>query len=179
MNTTMHKPEPKRDKQTVTPEGLSTGSLIAGVIIRYAIAQPDERGELCEIYNPAWGVTDAPLVYVYQSTIRPGKVKGWVIHYEQDDRLFFSSGAVRMGLYDAREASPTYKKLSVFTITERNRALVVIPRGVFHGIQNVGSTEAVFVNMPSRPFDHANPDKYRLPLSNDLIPFAFEDTPGW
>jgi hypothetical protein len=24
----------------------------------------DERGEVCEIYNPAWGVMDAPLVYV-------------------------------------------------------------------------------------------------------------------
>ena len=170
---------PTRDKQTVTPDGASTNPFISGVVIRYAIPQPDERGELCEIYNPSWGVMDAPLVYVYQSIIRPGRVKGWVVHYEQDDRLFFSSGTVRMGLFDAREDSPTFKRLNVFTISERNRALVIIPRGVFHGIQNVDVCDAVFVNMPTRPYDHLNPDKYRLPLKNDLIPFAFEVAPGW
>ncbi len=68
--------------------------------------------------------------------------------------------------------------MNVFTITERNRALVVIPRFVFHARQNVGETEAAFVNMPSRPYDHANPDKYRLPLKNDLIPFSFDDGEG-
>jgi dTDP-4-dehydrorhamnose 3,5-epimerase len=171
--------KPTRDKQTVTPDGASTNALISGVVIRHAIPQPDERGEICEIYSPSWGIMDAPLVYVYQSSIRPGRVKGWVVHYEQDDRLFFSSGIARIGLFDARKDSPTHKRLNVFTISERNRALVVIPRGVFHGIQNVGECDAVFVNMPTRPYNHVKPDKYRLPLKNDLIPFAFEVAPGW
>jgi dTDP-4-dehydrorhamnose 3,5-epimerase len=170
---------PRRDTQTTRPDGTRTVPFIAGVVVRSAVLHPDERGEICEIYNPAWGISDAPLVYVYQSTVRPGKTKGWVVHYEQDDRLFFSAGNVRIGLYDARKDSPTYQKLNVFTVTERNRALVMIPRGVFHGVQNVGTSEVVFVNMPTRPYNHENPDKYRLPLKNDLIPFAFEDTPGW
>jgi dTDP-4-dehydrorhamnose 3,5-epimerase len=33
--------------------------------------------------------------------------------------------------------------------------------------------------MPTRPYDHADPDKYRLPLDNDVIPFRFDEAPGW
>jgi dTDP-4-dehydrorhamnose 3,5-epimerase len=28
-------------------------------------------------------------------------------------------------------------------------------------------------------YDHANPDKYRLPLDTDLIPYKFENSRGW
>jgi len=75
--------------------------------------------------------------------------------------------------------SPTYRLLNVLTISERHRALIVIPRGVYHAIQNIGERTATFINMPTAPYNHADPDKYRLPLKNDLIPFAFEDPPGW
>jgi dTDP-4-dehydrorhamnose 3,5-epimerase len=98
---------------------------------------------------------------------------------DQDDRLFVSQGTIRFGLYDDRPESPTHKMLNIFTVSERNRALIVIPRRVYHGLQNVGNTEAVFINMPSRPYNHVDPDKYRLPLKNDLIPFAFDDDIGW
>jgi dTDP-4-dehydrorhamnose 3,5-epimerase len=63
--------------------------------------------------------------------------------------------------------------LNKFTVTERNRSLVVIPRGVYHALENVGNGEAVFINLPTRAYNHENPDKYRLPLKNPLIPFDF------
>jgi dTDP-4-dehydrorhamnose 3,5-epimerase len=68
----------KKDRQTVTPEGKSVLPLIHDVHIRYAVTHPDERGTICEIYNPAWNFSDAPVVYVYQVTLRPRRVKGWV-----------------------------------------------------------------------------------------------------
>jgi dTDP-4-dehydrorhamnose 3,5-epimerase len=86
---------------------------------------------------------------------------------------------VRWALYDHRPESPTYKLLNIFTFSERNRALLVIPRGVFHAVQNIGQTEAMVISLPTRLYDHADPDKYRLPIKNDLIPFAFDDGPGW
>lgn len=171
--------DPSKDKQTVTASGESIQPPLAGVIVRRQAPVEDERGEICEVYNPAWGVMEAPLVYVYQVAIRPGKIKGWVVHQKQDDRLFVIRGAIRFALYDQRADSPTCGQLNVFTFSERNRALVVIPRGVYHALQNVGDTEAVFVNMPTEPYHHEDPDKYRLPLKNDLIPFSFEDDPGW
>jgi len=39
--------------------------------------------------------------------------------------------------------------------------------------------DAYFVNLPTRPYAHDDPDKYRLPPRNDLIPFAFDERPGW
>jgi dTDP-4-dehydrorhamnose 3,5-epimerase len=115
----------------------------------------------------------APLVYVYQATLRRGQIKGWVVHREQDDRLFINFGFLRVVLYDDREGSETRGMVNDLTFSERSRTLVVIPCGIFHAVQNVGEMEASFINMPTRPYDHANPDKYRLPLQNDLIPFRF------
>ena len=59
--------------------------------------------------------------------------------------------------------------------SEKNRALLVIPRGVYHAVRNIGVTDAIFVNMPTRPYEHGDPDKFRLPLKNSLIPFSFGD----
>jgi dTDP-4-dehydrorhamnose 3,5-epimerase len=164
---------PIKDAPTVRPDGSSLQPLIDGVVVRYQATVPDERGEVVEVYRPSWNVTDAPLVYIYQISIMPGVVKGWVVHHHQEDRLFVSSGRVRFVLFDARESSSTYKKVNDLTITDRNRALIVIPRGVYHAVQNVGANEAVCLNMPTRAYDHGDPDKHRLPLANDLIPFDF------
>ena len=82
--------------------------MIHCVVIRPAVTQTDERGTLCEILNPTWGVHPAPFTYVYQFTIRPGKVKGWHLHHEHDDRIFLSQGTVKVVLYDTRKDSPTH-----------------------------------------------------------------------
>ena len=168
------RPQPVKDVQTVTPDGELVAPLIEGVRIRPAITHPDARGTVCEIYNPAWGIHEAPLVYVYQTTIRPRRVKGWVLHREQDDRLFFSLGTVKIVLYDDRPGSPTHKMLNEIYLSENNRGLITIPRGVYHALENVGETDVVFINMPTRPYNHADPDKYRLPLDTDLIPYRFD-----
>ena len=97
----------------------------------------------------------------------------------QDDRLFISQGTLRIVLYDNRSDSPTYKLLNEIFLSEHNRSLIMIPRGVYHAIQNVGDVDALFINLPTRPYDHADPDKYRVPLDTDQIPFSFEDRPGW
>lgn len=170
---------PRKDLATVTPDFTSLSPRIEGVVIKHVPPVEDERGEICEVYRPSWGVNPDPLVYVYAITIRPGRIKGWVQHRLQEDRIFLLRGTIRFGLFDDRPSSPTYRLLNLFTISERNRGLVIVPRGVFHALQNIGETEAMFVNMPTRAYDHADPDKFRLPIKNDLIPFAFDDPPGW
>ncbi len=42
-----------KDPQTVTSEGERLQPVIEGVRIRPAITHSDERGEMCEVYNPA------------------------------------------------------------------------------------------------------------------------------
>src|SRR5438552_11461897 len=87
---------PKQDIQTVTPEGESVQRLIEGVKIIPAVTHPDERGTLCEISSLVLKAHPAPIVYVYQFTIRPGKVKGWHIHHLHDDRIFISQVRSRL-----------------------------------------------------------------------------------
>jgi dTDP-4-dehydrorhamnose 3,5-epimerase len=162
-----------RDSQTVTPAGELVQEPLDGVRIRAATTQLDERGSICEIYNPDWDFTEEPLIFVYQTTIRPGQIKGWVLHLDQDDRLFFSTGDVKVVLYDARPESPTFGRMNAHTFGETRRALLRIPAGVYHALQNVGERDALFINLPTQPYQHENPDKYRLPLDTPEIPYTF------
>jgi dTDP-4-dehydrorhamnose 3,5-epimerase len=159
--------------QTVTPEGGRVMELIDGVVTRQAITHPDERGTLCEVYDPAWGLSDEPLVYVYQVTIRPGQVKGFVLHKTYSDRLFFSFGTVKVVLYDDREGSPTRGMLNELHFSEHNRGNLVIPPGLWHAVKNVGTDDAIFVNCPTKPYNHEDPDKWALPSDSDQIPYRF------
>jgi len=170
---------PKKDPQTVTPQGESISRRIEGVVIRPVRTLVDRRGEVAEVYNPAWGISGEPMVYAYQATIRPGAMKGWIVHRKQDDRIYTCLGVQRWVLFDDRKDSPTYKMINQFTFSERNRGFMIIPMGVYHAVQNVGDTEALFINLPTQPYNHADPDKYRLPKKNDLIPFDFDDENVW
>lgn len=163
----------RKDAATVAPDGRSLDELIAGVEIRRPPTHADGRGTLTEIFDLRWGFTEDPLVYVYMATIRPGQVRGWVVHLEQNDRLFAYAGILKIVLYDGRTESATYRQLNVFHFGAHDRALVSIPAGVYHAVQNVGDDEGAFVNLPSQPYRHEDPDKYRLPLENDVIPYRF------
>ena len=171
--------QPKKDIQTVTPDGTSIEPLIHGVIIRPAVTLVDDRGTLCEILNPAWGVHPAPLTYVYQFTIRPGKIKGWHAHHQHDDRIFISQGEIKVVLYDDRPESPTYRMINEIYRTERHRSLMIIPAFVFHAHQNIGDTNALLISSPTRVYNHADPDVFRLPIENDYIPYKFDEKLGW
>jgi dTDP-4-dehydrorhamnose 3,5-epimerase len=168
--------EPIKDKPTANPDGTLIEPRIEGLVIRPAVHMVDNRGELVEVYNPAWGFHPDPLVYIYQVMVLPGAGRGWVIHEKQDDRIYHCHGYVHWAFYDNRPDSPTYQMLNTVTLSERNRSLMTIPQGVYHACVNVGSEEALFFNMPTQPYNHGNPDKYRLPLKNDLIPYDFSES---
>ncbi|HEY4346150.1 MAG TPA: hypothetical protein VGM80_01070 [Gaiellaceae bacterium] len=169
----------RQDVQTVSADGEPIGELIDGVVIRHQVTQVDERGTLCEILDPRWDVTESPIVYVYQFTIRPGKAKGWHVHRLHDDRIFISRGELKVVLYDDRDESPTKGMINEICRSELRRSLMVIPRGVFHAHVNIGTADAHLISMPTRGYDHASPDVFRLPLDTDAIPYRFVDLPGW
>ena len=93
----------KKDVQTTTADGAPILNLIDGVKLRPATTLHDDRGTLCEILNPAWQLHEAPIVYVYQFTIRPGKIKGWHQHHLHDDRIFLSQGTVKVDSVSVRQ----------------------------------------------------------------------------
>src|SRR5271156_1790046 len=118
---------PKKDKQTVTVDGQPVARLIDGVIVRSSVTHIDDRGTLCEIHPPHAAPLEKPVVYVYQFTIRPGKIKGWHVHHLHDDRIFLSQGQVKVVLYDSRKESPTFGAINEIYRSELSRDLMVIP----------------------------------------------------
>jgi len=169
-----------RDAATVTPQGRNLQRLIDGVSFREVPTHIDDRGSLFELYDPRWGWHPDPLVYSYCFTIRPGVVKGWNLHKEHEDRYMILKGELELVLYDPRPQSPTLGHACKIVLSEHNRRLVNIPKSVWHADYNIGTGDTVVVNFPTRPYDHANPDKYRLPIDTPLIPFKFPPgTRGW
>jgi len=168
-----------RDAQTVVPGGDEIVGVPHGVSFRDASTIVDERGTLCEMYDERWDWHGDPLVYSYFCTVRPGVVKGWALHHEHEDRYFVLLGELEVVLYDDREDSPTRGLLAKVYLTDLRRRLMNIPAGVWHAVRNVGQRDVVLVNFPTVPFDHASPDKYRLPLETDLIPHSFGGAQGF
>jgi dTDP-4-dehydrorhamnose 3,5-epimerase len=168
-----------RDTQTVTAAGVETHALPDGVRILRRATHIDDRGSLVELYDPRWEWHPEPLVYAYSFTIRPGVTKGWALHREHEDRYFVLQGQAELVLYDVRPDSSTRGAISRIRLSDYDRCLVNIPRLVWHATRNLGTTDWVGINFPTVPYDHANPDKYRLPLDTPLIPFSFEGTRGW
>ena len=167
-----------KDPQLISEDGEVLHDNIEGLIIHRTPPVEDERGELVEIFRSSWNIHPEALVYAYFVSIRPKKVKGWVVHKLQDDRIFVANGTQLWAFFDNRESSKTYKKFFKVTVSEKNRALIIIPAGVYHAVQNIGTSDAQFVNLPTNAYNRISPDKYRLPLKNDLIPFDFSSNGG-
>ena len=170
---------PIKDIQTVTPQGESTQTLPFGVTFKDVPTQIDERGSVCELFDSRWDWHPDPLVFAYMFTVRPGFVKGWGMHQRHADRYLVLFGQMEAVLYDERSDSPTHGLVARIVLSEYRRRLMSIPAGVWHADHNLGSSDVVVVNFPTIPYDHADPDKFRLPLNNDRIPFRFEHVQGW
>jgi dTDP-4-dehydrorhamnose 3,5-epimerase len=172
--------QPRKDVQTVTPDGESMAALPEGMQVRDLITHSDERGTVCELFDPRWAVQPDPMVFAYTFTIRPGLAKGWGVHREHHDRYAFLNGELELVLYDAREDSGTSGLVSTVVLSQLRRRLITIPPGVWHAERNIGLDDVVVVNFPTIPYDHAGPDKERLPLDTDELPVEkTRDWRGW
>lgn len=123
---------------------------------------PDERGWLMEILR-----ADEPDLFrkfgqVYVTATYPGVVKGWHCHKVQIDHFACVAGMVKLVLIDTRENSPTRGAVNEFFIGPEHPVLVEVPRLVYHGWKCIGTAPALVVNVPTEPYDYADPDEYRL-----------------
>jgi dTDP-4-dehydrorhamnose 3,5-epimerase len=102
------------------------------------------------------------------------------MHLEHEDRYFILHGDLEVVMYDDRPASPTAGLVAKAYLTQHQRRLMNIPQGVWHANRNVGNGDVMVINFPTKPYDHQNPDKYKLPLDTDRIPYSFAPgTQGW
>lgn len=134
--------------------------------LRPLTARLDERGRLTEIYratDDAHGFGQA-----YITTASAGVVKAWHRHREQWDRWYCVAGASKVGLFDAATGAS-----QTVILAADHPQLLVIPAGIYHGFTPChGHREAAILNMPSRPYDPADPDEERV--GPNALPFRWD-----
>lgn len=158
------------------PEELSEvwiDNQIHGVELRRILRRSDRRGSLEVLLSDRHGA-EFTTPHVYPVTAAARSVRAWVCHKRQSDRLAYTSGRLRVVLFDLRPDSPTHGGLNVIDVGGGNCVLLTIPPFVAHGVQNLGDEDAQFVNLPTRAYDPTLPDKSRLPRDHPGIPYRFE-----
>ncbi|MEZ4386612.1 MAG: dTDP-4-dehydrorhamnose 3,5-epimerase family protein [Candidatus Krumholzibacteriia bacterium] len=147
--------------------------MIDGAHVKPLKLIPDERGFLYEMLR-----ADDPFFQqfgqCYLTAVYPGVVKGWHWHELQTDHFVCVKGMAKVVLYDRREDSPTHGEVNEFFMGERNPILLVIPRGVLHGMKGIGTETAMIINLPTHPYNHRDPDEYRVDPHDNDIPYRWE-----
>jgi dTDP-4-dehydrorhamnose 3,5-epimerase len=134
--------------------------LIAGVRTRAACPIAAEQGPLCQIVrlhagasgaSGGRGSSGAGCREIYLTTLAPGSLSAWHLHRDHEDPLYVAAGRVRIVLFDAREGSRTAGVLNQFCVGSRDRQVIVVPPGVYHGFRNEGDAEALILSLPIAP----------------------------
>lgn len=168
----------RKDGPQVTSEWNKLQPAIDGVVMREVLHVPRDHGVITEMYRPEWDPTGLPIVHIYQSRLFPGAIGAWSCHAKTVDRLFVNQGHLKLVLYDGREESPTHGRVMELHVGDARPAFLILPIGIWHGLQNLGSTDALLLNFPSRPYDYDDPDHYRLPYDSPEIPYAWVPNTG-
>lgn len=163
----------KKDRQLISDDWHLLQETIQGVKLKEVLHVPRDHGVITEIFRPEWDPGGMPIVHVYQSRLFPGAIGAWSCHTRTVDRLFVNSGNVKVVLYDGREESSTYGRINELYLGDARPGFLVIPIGVWHGLQNLGSADALVLNLPTQGYDYKDPDHWRLPFDTGEIPYRW------
>jgi dTDP-4-dehydrorhamnose 3,5-epimerase len=161
----------------VEEDGQLRGIPIAGVQFRPTRPVPHEDGHVTEVARASWEVLGKPLVQVHITTTLPGRVRAWGLHQASTDRLFVAAGLIKIVVFDGRQGSATFGRLNEFLVSEKNPGLLIIPPDLYHGWKNIGTAEAIIINMPDTMYNYAAPDALDLPwdslAARRIVPYEW------
>jgi dTDP-4-dehydrorhamnose 3,5-epimerase len=164
-------------QSAVDREGNLRCSLVAGVQFRPTRPVPHEDGHVTEVARASWDILGKPVVQVHISTTFAGRIRAWGLHTLGIDRLFVVSGLIKLVVFDGRKDSPTFGQLNEFVVSEKNPGLLIVPANVYHGWKNIGTSEAIIINMPDRMYEYEQPDALDLPWDSEaaarIIPYMW------
>lgn len=122
-------------------------SQIDGVGISSVRTFVDERGMVIKLDVPTFQVKD-----VYCTTVRKGAIKAWHGYWTKSLLWTVVSGVVRLGLFDNRPSSETYKVSDNIYLGVGSNFSVNVPPGVFNGFKGISDGEAIVLVQASEPF---------------------------
>ncbi len=150
------------DEPTQYTATMARATRIYGVKTKVLRVIPDERGWLMEILRADDADLFTTFGQTYISATYPGVVKAWHYHRRQVDHFACVAGMVKLVLVDTRPESPTNGAINEFFIGTHNPMLVQVPSLVYHGWKCISTETALVVNVPTEPYNYAEPDEYRL-----------------
>lgn len=127
------------------------------------------NGVMTEIFRADWAVAEGTIEQMIYVALRGGAISAWHMHLLKTDHLMVVSGAIKAVQFDNREDAPTKGRLEVFHLSPMRPTLVVIPPGVWHGLQSLEATPSAFVNFFDRIYDPKDPP---LPPRREARPRA-------
>lgn len=141
----------------LTKQNYSSTPTIDGVKFIELREFTDDGGSFLELGRFNKSVLEAlPDFEVHQmnySQVLPGAVKATHIHKNQEDVWFVPShGRLLVGLHDLREASPTKGVTMRFVLGAGKSRLLLIPRGVAHGVGNLWDAPSSLIYFVNQVF---------------------------
>ena len=128
-----------------------TAGEIDGVVITDLRRFNDSRGWLAELFRHDELDPEFYPVMAYTSSTSPGVTRGPHEHVDQADLFcFIGPSNFKLRLWDNRPESQTFNNVITLVVGEDNPKSVVIPKGVVHAYQNVGSVSGIVFNCPNR-----------------------------
>ena len=100
------------------------------------------------------------------SLLQPGAVKAWHLHLDQEDLWIVPpDSTLLVGLADLRRDSPTRSGLQRLVLGGGRCHRLLVPRGVAHGVANLGPHPQVLLYAVNHLFtpDPDRTDEWRLP----------------
>lgn len=144
-------------------------SRIDGVVFKELVTHADPRGFFREIIRKTDSFFTDGFGQWSHSLMLDGVIKAWHYHRVQTDYFYVVSGVVRVGLYDLRKESATYRRSMDFLMGEvKSSSVVKIPPGVAHGVRTIrGPVHLLY--MMTHVYDPN--DEVRLPYNDPSIDF--------
>ena len=106
---------------------------------------------------------DFKIRQVNRSLLLSGSIKAWHIHFKQEDVWYVSAqDHMILGLWDLRNDSDTKDLKMRILMGGGSNKLVLVPRGVAHGVVNVAKKSGTILYFVNEQFNFSNPDEKRL-----------------
>lgn len=128
-----------------------------------------EDGDLSEVIKiteegNVEGFPGFKIVQINRTKLYPGAIKGWHLHFKQDDLWHvLPSSHIIVGLWDLRNSSKTKGAVMRIALGGDESKLLFIPKGVAHGSVNVSKKVAEVLYFVNQQFNVNDPDEKRLP----------------
>ncbi|HCX25209.1 MAG TPA: hypothetical protein DHN29_25075 [Cytophagales bacterium] len=121
--------------------------MIDGIKIVKLSTHGDERGFFREIFRFSEQFNGVPVSQLSHSKVNEGVVKAWHGHVYQSQWNYVVSGQIKVGLYDNRRDSATFRETTEFVAGGRVEPIAYFfPPGVLHGYKcTQGPLQIIYV----------------------------------